>query len=121
MTPFGRVLTDLRRVRKLSHDQLAAKLKMTPAELTSVMTGYRGFPSPVLIFQIEREMDLTRFELENLKAAGRVSNPEITFNLAGLEAEQIEFVNILAAYLRKIGPGHMHTMLEAVKKIIDKL
>lgn len=121
MTPFGQKIIDLCRTRRLPTDELARRLNITAASLTSLLNGYQGAPSPVVIFQIERALDLSRFELEEVKAAARISNTLIEISVAGMNAAAVEFVNLLAQHIRRIPEGRMAVLLDAMRKTIEKL
>ncbi len=105
----------------MPHDDLARKLKIDPARLTAIQSGFDGIPSPVLIFQIERELELSRFELEDLKAAARLSNPQPVLNAAGLDEHAVEFINLLAQYLPKLPARAIGDMADILKKSIKRL
>ena len=121
MTPFAEKLNELRDDRKMSHDALAKSLQMTPVELSSLLNGYAGLPSPVMLFRIERALQLSRYEFEDLKAALRHSNPLVTINLAGRDAGYYDLVHKLAAHLGDFPPRAINNLRDEVNKIIKKL
>lgn len=121
MTPFAEKLTELRDDRKMSHDALAKSLQMTPAELSSMMNGYAGLPSPVMMFRVERALQLSRFEFEDLKAALRHSNPVVTINLAGRDALYYDLIHNIADHLGDFPPRAIGQLRDEIKKMIKKL
>lgn len=121
MTPFGLKLTDLRNARKMSNDDLARGLKVQASHLTAVMNGFHGVPSPVLLFQIERVLQLSRFEMEELKAAARLSNPQPNISTTGLSPEATELVNLLAIHIARLPQARIEDLLGRLKKYIQKL
>ena len=121
MTPFGRKIMEFCEARRKRRDDLAKALKLDPAKLTAIMNGFDGVPSPVMIFQIERELQLTRFELEELKSAARISNPAVVLSTAGLEQDAVEFANLLSQNLSRLPSRSIAELLSVLKKTLKKL
>lgn len=116
MTPFGTKLLELRQLRKISHDQLAIKLKLSAAELSAWQNGLNGQPSLVMLFQIERAMQLTPYEIADLKQAVRFSAPEVTIRTQGLGLAAIELAHLFASRLARLP----EKSVSAIRKILDK-
>lgn len=116
MTPFGVKLGELRQLRRMPHDDLARQLKMNAAELTSWQAGLNGTPSLVLLFQIERVLKLTPFEVAELKNAARLSAPEVVVRTQGLSVAAIELLYVFAERVGRLPDK----TIAAIRKLLDK-
>jgi transcriptional regulator with XRE-family HTH domain len=116
MTPFGVKITEFRTARKMSHDELARQLKLSAAELTTWQNGFNGVPSLVMLYQIERILKLTPFEIGELKAAARISAPEVVIPTQGLSISAVILLHLFTARL----PRMADKTIVAIRKLLEK-
>ena len=115
MTPFGKKVRELRKIRGISQKQMAKKLAISPAYLSALEHGHRGRPSWALIQQIISFFNIIWDEAEELESLARVSHPRMVVDTSGLSVEATELVNLLNRDIKKMKQEQIEEMLKVVK------
>lgn len=116
MTPFGARLRRLRAVHALTLRELAHRLQVSPAYLSSLEHGKRGTPSAGLVHQVCDAFGLIWDEAEELARLAKLSHPRVVVDTAGLSPEQTALANRLAEGIHRLPPetiAAMHALLDA--------
>ncbi|PKU23499.1 helix-turn-helix domain-containing protein [Telmatospirillum siberiense] len=116
MTPFGRKIRELRRLRGVTLKQMAADLHLSAAYLSALEHGRRGKPSPGLVMQILGCLNVIWDEAEELKALAEISHPRITIDTAGLSPEATELANLLRERIGDLSDERLRELLALVEK-----
>ncbi len=103
-TPFGKVLRKLRIDFDLFLYQMASKLNISPAYLSSIETGQRNIPDDILK-KIADVFQLSQKEEERLRDAASRSQPKVTINLRNESQENRDLVLAFARNYSKLGEG----------------
>jgi transcriptional regulator with XRE-family HTH domain len=96
MTPFGARVRQLRAVRKMSLQEMAATLGVSSAYLSALEHGKRGKPTFVLIQGIIHALGIIWDEADDLIRLADMSDPRVTIDTAQLEPEATLLANRLA-------------------------
>jgi len=115
MTPFGKRLREMRRLKGVTLTEMAFALEVSPAYLSALEHGKRGRPSLLLQHQICAYFNIIWDEAEALHRLARISHPRIIVDTAGLSPEATELANLLAERIRELPPDVIVRLLEAVK------
>jgi len=116
MTPFGKKLREMRRLKGVTLTEMAFALEISPAYLSALEHGKRGRPSLLLQHQICAYFNIIWDEAEALHRLARISHPRIIVDTAGLSPEATELANLLAERIRDLPPDAITRMLAEVKK-----
>lgn len=111
MTPFGRKLRELRRVRGTTMKEMAAALQVTPAYLSALEHGRRGRPSWRLVQAIVGYFNVIWDEAEELERLARLSHPRVVIDTSGLAPEATEAANRLAEDIAELSPTEIARLL----------
>ncbi|MGD9649434.1 MAG: transcriptional regulator [Dongiaceae bacterium] len=120
MTPFGRKVIELREEREISHEELAALLEVSPIFLSSLQDGYQGAPSPVLIYQIEKNLQLKAKEADDLRESARLSRRRVALDTSGCSASATELANVLSDRIRTLQEGQLDILLDVLYRMIGE-
>lgn len=102
MTPFGARMRELRRLRGLTLQRMAADLGVSAAYLSALEHGKRGKPGPGLVMEICGYFGLIWDEAEALKRLADLSHPKVTLDTGGLSPQATAFANRLGECLREL-------------------
>lgn len=69
MTPFGNVLSQLRRSRKLQQRELAERIGVQPCYISSIEGGKKGPPSKHVLQKLIEILQLSSEEIESLQSS----------------------------------------------------
>ena len=69
MTPFGNVLSQLRRSRKLQQRELAERIGVQPCYISAMEGGKKGPPSNAVIHKLIDALELSPEEAHSLKSS----------------------------------------------------
>lgn len=116
MTPFGRKIRELRRLRGLTMKQMAADLHLSAAYLSALEHGRRGKPSPGLVMQIQGYLNVIWDEAEELKTLADISHPKITIDTAGLSPEATELANLLQQRIADLSDERLRELLALIRR-----
>lgn len=119
MTPFGARVRVLRKARRMTMAQLAAKLEVTPAYLSALEHGHRGAPSTGLVHQVCDAFGLIWDEADELARLARLSHPRVTVDTAGLSPEQTALANRLAQVIHRLPPETVATLQETIDRAVS--
>ena len=115
-TPFGEKLVALRAERGMKLKDLAAKLNVTPAYLSSLETGARGVPNRRFLHQICQIFAIIWDEADELSALAASSNPEPTIKVQGLSSDHVRLANLVAARIPGLSDAEVHLWLKTLEK-----
>ena len=115
MTPFGRRMRELRARRRVTLQQMAAALDVSPAYLSALEHGRRGRPSRTRVHQICQYFNIVWDEADELQRLARMSHPRITVDTSGLTPEATELANELAQRIRNLPRAKVKALLETLK------
>jgi len=104
VTPFGERVRAIRRERRMTLAELAARLQVSAAYLSALEHGHRGAPGSGLVQQICAIFGLIWDEADELARLARLSHPRITVDTAGLSPEQTALANRLAQTIHRLRP-----------------
>ena len=115
MTPFGKRLREMRRLKGVTLTEMAVALEVSPAYLSALEHGKRGRPSLLLQHQICAYFNIIWDEAEALQRLARISHPRVTVDTSGLSPEATELANLLAECIGNLPPDVIARMLSEVK------
>jgi transcriptional regulator with XRE-family HTH domain len=116
MTPFGKKLRDMRRLKGVTLTEMAVALEVSPAYLSALEHGRRGRPSLLLQHKICAYFNNIWDEAEALHRLARISHPRVTVDTSGLSPEATELANLLAECIADLPPDVIARMLAEVKE-----
>jgi transcriptional regulator with XRE-family HTH domain len=115
MTPFGARLRDLRQIKGIQLQKMAADLNISAAYLSALEHGHRGKPAPGLVMQICGYLDCIWDEAEDLKRLAELSHPKVTLDTSGLSPAKTELANRLRLGLRAMPDEQVERLLSLLR------
>ena len=116
MTPFGAKVRMHREDKAITQKQMAKMLGISPAYLSALEKGKRGYPSVQIVHRICGFLNIIWDEADELMRLAQLSHPRITVNTVGMSPLATEVANRLA---ESIGGLDMKK-LEAINKILKE-
>ena len=116
MTPFGKRLREMRRLKGVTLTQMAVALEVSPAYLSALEHGKRGRPSLLLQHQICAYFNIIWDEAEELFRIARISDPRVVVDTGGLPPEYTAFANRLAAEIGGLPPETIRRLAGILEK-----
>ena len=102
MTPFGRRLRELRRLRGKQLKDMAASLGVSAAYLSALEHGHRGRPGAGFVQQVSAYFNLAWDDVDELKRLAEISHPRAVVDTAGLDPLATELANRLAETIHQL-------------------
>lgn len=102
MTPFGLKMRAWRAEKRVTLQDQATFLNVSPAYLSALEHGKRGRIAPVIVDQICVWLGLIWDDAEELKQLALVSHPKPTIDTRDLSADATEAANILAQNIDRL-------------------
>ena len=96
--------------------ELASRLLVSAAYLSSLEHGHRGAPGSGLVQQVCAIFGLIWDDAAELGRLARLSHPRVTVNTAGLSPAQTALANRLAQTIGHLSPG----AVTSLHKLIDE-
>ena len=115
ITPFGKVLRNLRMDRGTLLKEMAEQLGVTPSYLSSVESGKRNI-SEDWPQRIGALYGLTASEIEDLEVAAAASTTQIKLDLSQTDRESRELAVAFARSFNELTPEDQKEMLALLKK-----
>ncbi len=111
MTPFGAKLRALRDGASMTQAQLAQKLGISPAYLSSLEHGKRGRPSWAIVQQVIEIFGLIWDDAEELEKMARLSHPKVMIDTSDLSPKATELANRLARVVQRLDDPTLDSLL----------
>ena len=111
MTPFGAKLRALRDDANMTQAQLAQKLGVSPAYLSSLEHGKRGRPSWAIVQQVIEIFGLIWDDAEELEKLARLSHPKVMIDTSDLSPKATELANRLARVVQRLDDPTLDNLL----------
>lgn len=117
MTPFGRLMRDLRIEKGLRLKDVADLLEVTPAYLSALEHGKKGVPNLRIINRLVETLKLKKEQVMNLQQAAASSNTKINIPSKAVPLA-FETANSFARKLA--GSALTEQQLREIKEILDE-
>lgn len=120
MTPFGKKIRELRKIKGINQKQMAADLEVSPAYLSALEHGHRGRPTWAMVQHVIRYFDLIWDDAEEIEQLARLSHPRLMVDTSGLSADSVALVNKLARKIRNLSPARiaqLATLLDSQEEL----
>ena len=118
MTPFGKRLREMRRLKGVTLTQMAVALEVSPAYLSALEHGKRGRPTWGMLQKIIHYFQVIWDEAEELQRLAELSDPRVTIDTGGLEPEATELANRLARDIHRLAPEDLAVLkAELIKRV----
>ncbi|GAB1260339.1 helix-turn-helix domain-containing protein [Aurantivibrio plasticivorans] len=114
MTPFGKLLSKLRRARGLQQRQLAEMIGVNPCYISAIETGRKGPPSTLVIKKIVASLNLTACEVGRLTSAIE-SSVKVVRLPDDMSLEEYKFVWELRKRLGSLHDDELKIMSSALR------
>jgi transcriptional regulator with XRE-family HTH domain len=115
VTPFGKRLRELRRLKGVTQKTMAAELGLSAAYLSSLEHGRRGRPSPGFVRQACAYFGLFWDDAEALKRLAEMSHPRVRIVTSGLSPRATELANLIAASIETLDEDTIAWILAEVR------
>ena len=115
MTPFGELVRKLRTSRGLTLKDHAAIVGVTPAYLSALEHGHRGFPTREMADRIMDALSAEPGERQAMETVLRYSRPKVSVDTAGLSPLATEAVNRLAGNIARMNEDDLRALLNVVR------
>lgn len=115
MTPFGKVMTNLRIDFGLSVKDLAELMGNNPAYISAVEHGRKGKPSDRFIEAVCRALELTEEQRQELEEAAEKSAPVLKIEKVSKPAAY-EIANLLVKHLPDLGSGTLKRIRDLIRE-----
>lgn len=116
MTPFGEKLRELRTQKRVTLQEQARFLGVSPAYISALEHGQRGRPSPAFVDQICVWFGLIWDDAEQLKYLAQMSHPKPAVKTGGLTAEATFLANLLAQNIDRLTAEDCSVLTQMVKQ-----
>ncbi|HEY8942485.1 MAG TPA: helix-turn-helix transcriptional regulator [Cellvibrio sp.] len=114
MTPFGNVLSQLRRSRKLQQKELAERIAVQPCYISAIEGGKKGPPSKIVLQSIIETLELSPEESHSLKSA--IEPSERVFRVPdNISLEEYAFLWVLRQRLGSLSGEELAIMTNALR------
>lgn len=95
--------------------QHAARVGVTPAYLSALEHGHRGFPTAEMADRIIDTLQVGPVEREAAEKVLKYSRPKVSVDTAGLSPLATEVVNRLAGNIAAMSEDQLRTLLNVVR------
>ncbi len=117
MTPFGKKIRQMRRLKGVTQRQMADDLQISAAYLSALEHGWQGKPTPVLVDQICVYFNIIWDEADELRRLAYLSHPRVVIDTAGLHPEATELANLLAERIGQLPRDTVARLLTEVQAL----
>ena len=111
MTPFGRRLRELRRMKGVRLKDMAASLGVSAAYLSALEHGHRARPAGGFVQQVSAYFNLAWDDVDELKRLAEISHPRVVVDTSGLDPLATELANRLAESIGKLDAATLKKLL----------
>ena len=116
MTPFGELVRKIRASRGLTLKQHAASVGVTPAYLSALEHGHRGFPTRNMTDRIITALTAGPVERQAIEQALKFSRPKVSVDTAGLSPLATEVANRMAGNISSMSEDELRMLLQVFRK-----
>lgn len=121
MTPFGIKLRLLREERNISMASMAKHLQVSPAYLSQLETGKKGFPSTVMVDHICAMLGLIWDDAEELKRLAQLSKARVVIDTSSLGPEATRAANLFADVMSRVDDEDAKLMADWLEERLNAL
>lgn len=114
MTPFGNVLSQLRRSRKFQQRELAERIGVQPCYMSAMESGKKGPPSKAVLQKIIESLSLSPEEIQTLRST--IGPSERVFRIPdNVSLEEYTFLWELRQRLGALSGEELAIMINALR------
>lgn len=114
MTPFGQVLEQIRRSRRLLQKQVAAVMGITPTRESGMERGRVPPPTQHVLNRLIKGLGLTPAEIAELNYAVSITRKSLVLP-EGMSRSEYEFIELLSKHLGRLNEDQVLVMAKLLE------
>ncbi len=114
MTPFGQVLEQIRRSRRLLQKQVAAVMGVTPTRESGMERGRVPPPPQYVLNRLIKGLALTPAEIAELNYAVSITRKSLVLPV-GMSRSEYEFIDLLSKHLGRLNEDQVLVMAKLLE------
>lgn len=120
MTPFGRRVRELRKIKGVTQKEMAMALGVSAAYISALEKGHRGSPSWDYVQRVINYFNVIWDDAEELQHLAVSSNPKVVVDTISMSAEATELANFLAKNIGRLNAEDLDQLLHEAKRRVNR-
>ncbi len=120
MTPFGRKVRELRRIKGASQKDMAAAMNVSPAYLSALEHGHRGRPSWAMVQKVIGYFNIIWDEADEMERLAQTSLPRVVIDTSNLSPNAAELVNLLSQAISQLDESDIQELALRLKVALGR-